>query len=77
MLGNEEQVNHWRSLVAETRIVGAYAQTEVGHGSNVQGLETTAVFQNGEFILNSPKSSAFKFWPGLLGIYCTHVVLQA
>jgi acyl-CoA oxidase len=25
-------------------ILGCYAQTEIGHGSNVAGLETTATF---------------------------------
>ncbi|KAF1791227.1 Acyl-coenzyme A oxidase, N-terminal [Phytophthora cactorum] len=38
------------------KIIGAYAQTELGHGSNVQGLETTAVFdkETQTFVIDSP-----------------------
>lgn len=31
-------------LVKNFRIMGCYAQTEMGHGSDVAGLETTATF---------------------------------
>ena len=37
-------------------VAGSYAQTELGHGSNVRGLETTATFipETDEFELHSP-----------------------
>jgi acyl-CoA oxidase len=42
-------------------MIGCYAQTEVGHGSNVRALETTATFLSehkggqpgGTFVINS------------------------
>ena len=52
------------------KIMGCYAQTELGHGSNVQGLETTATFdkETDEFIIHTPNIKATKFWPGGLGV---------
>jgi acyl-CoA oxidase len=38
LLGNDEQVKKWRNLILEGKIFGGYGQTELGHGSNVQGL---------------------------------------
>jgi len=60
-------------------ILGCYAQTELGHGSNVQGLETTATFDRtkNEFVLNTPSLRATKFWPGGLGIQATHALVFA
>ena len=51
----------------------------MGHGSDVKSLETEAVFdeKNGVWIMNSPKITSTKMWVGLLGNFCTHVVLQA
>ena len=43
-LANEEQQAYWMPLIENVDIVGCYAQTELGHGSNVAGLETTATF---------------------------------
>lgn len=40
MLGDDEQVKELRTLVLEGKATGCYGQTELGHGSNVQGLET-------------------------------------
>ena len=61
------------------RIVGTYAQTELGHGTFVRGLETTATFdaRNDRFVLHSPTLSATKWWPGGLGATATHAVVMA
>jgi alkylation response protein AidB-like acyl-CoA dehydrogenase len=34
-LADEEQLKYWMPLIKESRIAGCYAQTELGHGSNV------------------------------------------
>jgi acyl-CoA oxidase len=34
-LGNDEQRKKWMPLIQKFRINGCYAQTELGHGSNV------------------------------------------
>jgi alkylation response protein AidB-like acyl-CoA dehydrogenase len=34
-LANEEQERKWGPLMQELKIIGCYAQTELGHGSNV------------------------------------------
>lgn len=39
-----EQREAWLPLATSFRILGAYVQTELGHGSNVRALETTATF---------------------------------
>ncbi|RHY26624.1 hypothetical protein DYB32_007447 [Aphanomyces invadans] len=51
----------------------------VGHGSNVQGIETTAHYdpKTQEFILNSPTLTSRKWWPGGLGKTANHCVLHA
>jgi acyl-CoA oxidase len=55
-LSNEEQLKKWGPLALNFQIHGCYAQTEIGHGSNVAGLETTAVFdiKTDEFIVDTP-----------------------
>jgi acyl-CoA oxidase len=47
-------------------MIGTYAQTELGHGTFIRGLETTATFdeKTQEFVLNTPTLTAFKWWPG-------------
>lgn len=60
--GTEEQQRKWLPLAYRMQIIGCYAQTELGHGSNVQGLETTATFDpdTDEFIINSPTLTSSK-----------------
>lgn len=60
--GTDEQQRKWLSLARTMQIIGCYAQTELGHGSNVQGLETTATFdpQTDEFIIHSPTLTSSK-----------------
>ena len=54
-------------------------QTELGHGSNVRGLQTTATYDKTtqEFILHSPTLRAIKWWPGGLGKTATHCAIYA
>ncbi|TMW63106.1 hypothetical protein Poli38472_002047 [Pythium oligandrum] len=69
LLFTEEQQQKWVQLAKDCRMVGCYAQTELGHGSNVRGLETTATFipETDEFEIHSPTLSSIKWWPGALG----------
>lgn len=59
--------------------MGAYVQTELGHGSNVASLETTATLDKStdEFVIHSPSVSSTKYWPGDLGRFTTHGVVFA
>ncbi|OMJ23504.1 Peroxisomal acyl-coenzyme A oxidase 1, partial [Smittium culicis] len=61
------------------RIIGCIAQTELGHGSNVQQLETTATFikETDEFEINSPTLTSTKWWIGSLGIAATHACVMS
>ncbi|KAH1202266.1 Peroxisomal acyl-coenzyme A oxidase 1 [Glycine max] len=70
--GTEEQQQKWLPLAHKMQIIGCYAQTELGHGSNVQGLEKTATFdpKTDEFVIHSPTLTSSKWWPGGLGKVC-------
>ncbi|KAK9144546.1 hypothetical protein Sjap_004449 [Stephania japonica] len=76
---NEEQKQKWLPLANKLQIIGCYAQTELGHGSNVRGLETTATFDpiSDEFVINSPTLTSTKWWPGGLGKASTHAIVFA
>lgn len=78
-MASEEQQNKFLPLARSFRIIGTYAQTELGHGSNIQSLETEAVFdrKTDSFVLNSPKLTSIKFWPGALGRSTNFVLLMA
>ena len=60
--GTDEQQQKWLPLAYKMQIIGCYAQTELGHGSNVQGLETTATFDpdTDEFVIHSPTLTSSK-----------------
>uniref|UniRef100_A0A8C0JW49 Peroxisomal acyl-coenzyme A oxidase 1 n=1 Tax=Canis lupus dingo TaxID=286419 RepID=A0A8C0JW49_CANLU len=60
-------------------IIGTYAQTEMGHGTHLRGLETTATYdpETQEFILNSPTVTSIKWWPGGLGKTSNHAIVLA
>lgn len=60
-------------------MIGCYAQTELGHGSNVAGLETTATLDKStdNWIIHSPTVTSTKFWPGGLGLWANHAVVFA
>jgi acyl-CoA oxidase len=52
--------------IDKMRWVGGFAMTEMGHGSNVRELETMATYdkETEEFIINTPTTTATKFWIG-------------
>ncbi|KAJ7437267.1 peroxisomal oxidase [Mycena galericulata] len=66
-------------LIASRGILGCYLQTELGHGSNVRSLETTATYipETREFEINSPTLTSTKWWIGAVGRTATHGVVQA
>eukprot|EP00048_Salpingoeca_helianthica_P007565 m.112115 g.112115 ORF g.112115 m.112115 type:complete len:674 (+) comp14366_c5_seq1:2732-4753(+) len=74
-----EQRAKWLPLAESFAIIGAYAQTELAHGSNVRGLETTATYlpDTQEFEIHSPTLGSTKWWPGGLGLTATHALVAA
>jgi acyl-CoA oxidase len=65
-LGTEEHHRRLLARVASLELPGCYAMTEIGHGSNVRELETTAVYDPAtrEFVVRSPHDGAGKEWIG-------------
>ncbi|KAH8548711.1 acyl-CoA dehydrogenase/oxidase C-terminal [Umbelopsis sp. PMI_123] len=75
----DEQKKLFLEPALKRQIIGCYAQTELGHGSNVQGLETTATYINetNEFELHSPTLTSSKWWIGGLGKAANHAIVMA
>uniref|UniRef100_A0A8C9A5C1 Acyl-coenzyme A oxidase n=1 Tax=Prolemur simus TaxID=1328070 RepID=A0A8C9A5C1_PROSS len=78
-LGSEEQIAKWEPLCKTYQIIATYAQTELGHGTYLQGLETEATYDPAtqEFVIHSPTITATKWWPGDLGRSATHALVLA
>ncbi|KAG2177304.1 hypothetical protein INT43_007961 [Umbelopsis isabellina] len=76
---NDEQKKLFLEPALKHQIIGCYAQTELGHGSNVQGLETTATYipESNEFEIHSPTLTSSKWWIGGLGKTATHAIVMA
>jgi acyl-CoA oxidase len=77
--GTPEQQARWLPLANSLRVIGTYAQTEMGHGTFIRGLETVAVYdpRAREFVVHSPTLTSTKWWPGGLGKTATHCILMA
>lgn len=78
-LASEEQLAQWLPMAQRYEMIGCYAQTELGHGSNVSGLQTEARYDpaTDEIILNTPHPDATKWWIGQLGKCANHAVVFA
>jgi acyl-CoA oxidase len=65
-LGTESHHHKYLIDAASCQLMGCFAMTEIGHGSNVQALETTATYDptNEQFIVHSPTFSAGKAYIG-------------
>ncbi|RVE76628.1 hypothetical protein OJAV_G00010670 [Oryzias javanicus] len=78
-LCDPQQMGKWLPLAQSMQAVGTYAQTELGHGTHLRGLETTATYDPAtkEFVLNSPTVSSIKWWPGGLGKSANYAIVLA
>ncbi|KAI5952734.1 hypothetical protein KGF54_003601 [Candida jiufengensis] len=80
--GTTKQYNYW-AKTKENGIIksmyGCFGMTELGHGSNVAGCETTATFdpETDEFIIDTPHIGATKWWIGGAAHSATHTVAYA
>jgi acyl-CoA oxidase len=76
---DEEQLKKWGPMAKNMDCIGCYAQTEIGHGSDVNGLETIAVFdrKTDEFVLSTPTITSTKWWPGDMGRFANHALVFA
>lgn len=55
------------------------SRTELGHGSNVRGIECEARWDQKaqEFVLHSPTLTASKWWNGTMGRTANHAIVMA
>ncbi|RHY80794.1 hypothetical protein DYB26_004462 [Aphanomyces astaci] len=74
-----EQQAAWGTSIDSFQWLGCYAQTELGHGSNLRSLETTATFvpELDMFELHSPTLTSIKYWPGALASTANIAVVYA
>uniref|UniRef100_A0A8C5CV82 Acyl-coenzyme A oxidase n=1 Tax=Gadus morhua TaxID=8049 RepID=A0A8C5CV82_GADMO len=74
-----EQMDRFFTPSWDLEIIGTYAQTEMGHGTHLRGLETTATFDPAtqEFVMHSPTVTSIKWWPGGLGKTSNHAIVLA
>ena len=70
-LGTEEHHRAWIPGAMSLEIPGAFAMTEIGHGSDVQSLATTATYDEAaqEWVIHTPFRAA---WKDFLGNAAVH-----
>ncbi|CCF50048.1 hypothetical protein NDA11_001290 [Ustilago hordei] len=70
------QFSYWmeKGVIGCNGMFGCFGMTELAHGSNVAGLETTAHFdaQTDEFVIHTPNLGATKWWIGGAAQTATH-----
>ena len=79
LVASEEQKRAWQPSLDKGVWLSCYAQTELGHGSDVANLGTVATFdqKTQEFVIHTPTIADIKWWPGDLGVFCTHAAVMA
>ena len=80
--GTQKQYDFWakkKEAGSLKQMYGCFGMTELGHGSNVAGCETTATFdeESDTFIIDTPHIGATKWWIGGAAHSATHTVCYA
>ncbi|CAM6056660.1 unnamed protein product [Sphagnum tenellum] len=75
--GTKQHHHKWLEITENFLVQGCFAMTELGHGSNVRGIETVTTYDPNtqEFIINTPCESAQKYWIGGAAKYATHSIV--
>ncbi|MCL4167561.1 UNVERIFIED_CONTAM: hypothetical protein GTU68_004266, partial [Idotea baltica] len=81
-LGTERHHKKYIEPMIKTDLLGCFAMTETGHGSNVRGLETTAHYDTASesLIINTPHENASKEYIGnamdstMAAVFCQLIV---
>ncbi|WP_453984093.1 acyl-CoA dehydrogenase family protein [Brevibacterium casei] len=65
-LGNPDQHAQWLVPAQRGELLGSFAMTEIGHGSDVAAIGTTATFdpETDEFVIDTPFTAATKEYIG-------------
>ena len=64
LLGTERHHERYLRAIMDLDVLGCFAMTEHGHGSDVQHLRTTATFVDGGFVVHTPDAMARKEYIG-------------
>ncbi|KYR01185.1 putative acyl-CoA oxidase [Tieghemostelium lacteum] len=77
-LGSEQHRKYY-DAIDNCEIRGCFALTELGHGSNVRGVETIAEYdpEQRQFVIHTPSDTAQKIWIGNAAIYATYATVFA
>lgn len=78
-LGSERHHARLLPAIGKGELLGGFAMTELGHGSNVRDLETVAAYdaEQGVFVLHTPSVSARKEWIGNAALHGRAMVVFA
>lgn len=71
LLGTEWHHANFLPQISTGELLGVFAMSELGHGSNVRDLETTATFDPAtqEFVVHTPHGAAHKEWLGNAAVH--------